>query len=82
MDFHRFYFDLGSGGGPHTTTMASPHVRMLGPDAAVVSCVRLVQRLDPSGNPVVVSAEETRVWHRHRRGLAARPFPPLAKCVN
>jgi hypothetical protein len=65
MDFHRFYFDLGGASGPHCVTMASPHVRMLGPDAALVSYVRLVQKLDPAtGDPIVVQSEETRVWQR------------------
>jgi len=64
MDFHRFYFDLGASNSPHTTSMSSPHVRLLGPDAAVVSCVRLVHRLDAAGNPLVRRSEETRVWQR------------------
>lgn len=64
MDFHRFYFELGGVKGPHNTTLSSPHVRMLGDQAAVVSYVRLVQRLDETGSPVVVRSEETRVWQR------------------
>lgn len=63
MDFHRFYFDLDSGGGPRNTTMASPHVRLLG-DTAVVCYVRLVQHLDADGRSVTDRFEETRVWHR------------------
>ena len=63
MDFHRFYFDLGSGGGPHNTTMSSPHVRLLG-DTAVVCCVRLIQRVDADGHCVTDQFEETRVWQR------------------
>lgn len=61
MAFHRFYFDLGPAEGPRTTTMASPHVRIMG-DAAVISYTRLVQRLDDSGAPVTSHIEETRVW--------------------
>ena len=64
MDFHRFYFELGGNVGPHNTTMSSPHVRMLGPDAAVLSYVRLVQKLDGSGSPIIARSEETRVWQR------------------
>ena len=44
MDFHKFYFNLPSSGGvktPTNTTMASPHVRVMG-DVAVVSYVRLI----------------------------------------
>jgi calcium/calmodulin-dependent protein kinase (CaM kinase) II len=64
MPFHKFYFDLGAPEGPRTTTMASPYVRMLGPDVAVVSYVRLTQKIEPHGEPVVAQIEETRVWQR------------------
>ncbi len=80
MPFHKFYFDLGGGKGPWNVTMASPHVRMLGSNAAVVSYVRLVQKLSADGAPVTVHVEETRVWqkqggawkhvHFHRSPLA------------
>ena len=63
MEFHAFYFDLGGATGPHNTTMCSPHVRLIG-DAAVVSYVRLVQRVDDAGKPVTVPSEETRIWQR------------------
>ncbi len=64
MDFHRFYFELGGIDGPHNTTMASVKVRLLGDDAAVVTCQRLLQRLDDDGKPVTLGWEETRVWQR------------------
>ena len=64
MPFHKFYFDLGGGKGPINTTMARPHVRLLGPDAAVLSYTRLVQKLGPDGSPITAGAEETRVWQR------------------
>jgi hypothetical protein len=68
MAFHKFYFDLGAGGpAPKVSTvvtMASPHVRMLGPDAAVLSYVRLNQKLNAAGEPVTAAVEETRVWHK------------------
>jgi len=64
MPFHRFYFDLGGASGPKLVTMASPHVRMLGDDAAVISYIRLVQKLDAHGAPVTVATEETRIWQR------------------
>ena len=63
LEFHRFYFDLGAPDRPRTTTMASPHVRVMG-SVAVVSYVRLVQRLDPSGAPLTTQTDETRVWRR------------------
>lgn len=38
---------------------------MLGPDAAVVSYVRLQQKIDSSsGRPLTISTEETRVWQK------------------
>lgn len=63
MPFHRFYFNLGGAKGEHNTTMASPHVRVMG-DVAVVAYVRLNQRVDGQGAPVVSAVEETRVWQR------------------
>lgn len=67
MEFHRYYFELEPSSSPRNNTIASPHVRLLG-DTAVVSYVRLVQKLDPSGAPVTVATEETRVWHRQPQG--------------
>lgn len=63
MDFHKFYFDLGSSDTPKQTSLLNPHVRMLGEDVGLVCYTRLVQTLD-GGNPVSVTYEETRVWHR------------------
>ena len=63
MLFHRFYFDLG-GNNPGQTTIASPHVRLLGTDVAIVSYVRLVQQVDSTKQPQTCRFEETRVWHR------------------
>jgi calcium/calmodulin-dependent protein kinase (CaM kinase) II len=61
LDFHRFYFERGGPAGPQNTTMVSAQVRLMG-EAAVVSYVRLVQRLDDQGKPVSARSEETRVW--------------------
>ena len=63
LPFHRFYFDLGAASGQRNTTMASPHVRLMG-DTALVNYVRLTQRTGPDGAPVTVPMEETRVWQR------------------
>jgi calcium/calmodulin-dependent protein kinase (CaM kinase) II len=63
LPFHRFYFNLGGVKGEHNTTMASPHVRVMG-DVAVVAYVRLNQRVDGQGAPVVAAVAETRVWQR------------------
>jgi hypothetical protein len=64
LEFHKYYFDLEGKPAKRNTTLASPHVRMMGNDAAVVSYIRLIQRLDGGGNPVTVAIEETRVWQR------------------
>lgn len=63
LGFHQFYFKLGPTQGEHVTTMASPHVRVMG-DVAVVSYVRVNQRLQPDGAPVVRTVEETRIWQK------------------
>ncbi|MBI3468465.1 MAG: DUF4440 domain-containing protein [Planctomycetes bacterium] len=63
MEFHRFYFGLGKPSGPRNTTICSPHIRVMG-DVAVISYVRLVQKLDPAGAPITVMGEETRVWQK------------------
>jgi calcium/calmodulin-dependent protein kinase (CaM kinase) II len=63
LAFHRFYFEQAAGSGPQHTTLCDPHVRLLG-DVAVVSYIRLVQRLGEGGKPQTERFEETRVWHR------------------
>jgi hypothetical protein len=68
LPFHEFYFKLGGSGTQTTvvptTTIASPNVRLLGEDAAVVAYTRLVQKLDDAGRPITSLCEETRVWQR------------------
>jgi hypothetical protein len=64
MDFHRFYFDLPGGPGKRNTTLAAPHVRLLGQDAAIVSYVRLVQKSESGSEPVTTAFAETRIWQR------------------
>jgi calcium/calmodulin-dependent protein kinase (CaM kinase) II len=61
LEFHRFYFELGGARKPNGTSMSQPHVRVMG-DAAVVSYVRLNQRVDAEGRPTTSAVEETRVW--------------------
>ncbi len=63
MSFHRFYFKLGAGDTPRNTTIASPHVRLLG-DVGVVSYVRLIQWIGETGATVTSPFEETRIWQR------------------
>ena len=63
LPFHQFYFRLGGVAGEHNTTLGSPHVRLMG-DVAVVSYVRLNQRVNAEGRSMTVAFEETRVWQR------------------
>lgn len=67
LPFHKFYFDLPRGTTPKQSTIASPHVRVMG-DAAVVSYVRVVQKLDSHGGPISAAALETRVWQKQAGG--------------
>lgn len=67
LPFHEFYFKLGGAQGVHNTTMSSPHVRILG-DVAVLSYVRLNQRVAGDGPPTTASVAETRVWQRQSDG--------------
>jgi hypothetical protein len=64
LAFHKFYFDLGRNQTPRSNTICSPHVRLLGPETAVISYVRVVQYVDGSGAPHTACSEETRVWRR------------------
>ncbi len=63
LPFHQFYFDLGMAKGSRSVTMASPHVRMIG-DCAIVSYVRLNQKLDSAGATTTDAVAETRVWQK------------------
>ena len=63
LDFHHFYFNLGGFSGQRHTTVCAPHVRLMG-DVAVVSYIRLNQRVGPDGVPFTKAFEETRVWQR------------------
>src|SRR5262245_41055285 len=63
MAFRDSYFRLGGARGDHTTALSAPHVRVMG-DVAVVSYVRLDQRLAPDGRPRTTGSAETRVWQR------------------
>lgn len=64
MPFHQYYFQLGADPKARTTTLSQPHVRMLGPEAAVISYSRLVQKLDAAGAPAVAFSQETRIWQK------------------
>ena len=63
MDFHEFYFKIESAGRPKQSTISSPDVRLMG-DSAVVTYVRLTQRVDDEGRSTTSAQEETRIWQR------------------
>lgn len=69
LQFHKIYYDahdkIAESGAPlplKQATMASPHVRLVGRSCAILSYVRLVQVVAPSGAASTARAEETRVW--------------------
>ena len=63
LGFHRFYFNVGTAKGEHHTTMCSPRVRIMG-DVALVTYVRLNQRVAADRSPTTQAFAETRVWQR------------------
>ena len=65
MGFHKHYFDMADR-SPYagvTTTISSPHVRLMG-DAALIAYVRLTQRVGADGVSTTTFTQETRIWHR------------------
>ncbi len=66
MDFHKFYFDQLSHRLAIQTTISDPFVRMLSSNAAIISYVRLQQRMTSDGSPVTLRSEETRVWEKQQ----------------
>jgi len=62
LDFHQYYFNLAKQNVvivPKQQTVIGSNVRLLGPDAAVVAYVRLIQM----GEKTAV-LQETRVWQK------------------
>ncbi len=64
LPFHEFYFKLPASNSPRQSTIASPQVRVLSDTSALVTYVRVVQKLDAQGSPVSVAGMETRVWQK------------------
>src|SRR5262245_53985304 len=64
LSFHQYYFELGGPSSNRQVTMASPHVRQLGTDAALICYVRLTQYVDANGATQTARVEETRVWQK------------------
>lgn len=63
LAFHQYYFVGGPNPRKVNTTMASPHVRVMG-DVAIVCYTRLTQLVDASGTHHTKAVEETRVWQK------------------
>lgn len=61
MPFHHFYFKMEGSGRPKQSTISSPQVRLMD-DVAIVTYVRLIQRVQPDGSAPSFAFEETRVW--------------------
>jgi ketosteroid isomerase-like protein len=71
LDFHKFYFDTASDVAKQAhrnTTLCDVNVRFVGEVCAVVSYVRLNQKLDAAGNAVTTSYNETRVFEKSANG--------------
>lgn len=63
LEFHRFYFEGPGDRGRRADHLVEPRVTPLGPGAAVVAYVRLVQLEEGTHR-----YEETRVWRRDESG--------------
>jgi ketosteroid isomerase-like protein len=63
LPFHKFYFDLPGGNSPRQSNICGASIRVIG-DVGIVCYARLVQKLDAAGNPVTVTANETRIWQK------------------
>lgn len=63
MAFHKFYFDLEASGLPKQSVISSPLIRMIG-DCAVITYIRVCQRLNADGGVPSSAFEETRIWEK------------------
>lgn len=63
MAFHKFYFDLEASGLPKQSTISSPLIRVIG-DCAVITYIRVCQRLNADGGVPSSAFEETRIWEK------------------
>ena len=63
LEFHRIYFDSNSRGATVKSTISCPDVRLMG-DVAVITYVRLRQRVDAQGVHSTSAHEETRIWQK------------------
>lgn len=63
MPFHKFYFDLEASGLPRQSTISSPMIRVIG-DCAVITYIRVTQRVTGDGSVPSAAFEETRIWEK------------------
>lgn len=63
MAFHKFYFDLEASGLPKQSVISSPLIRVIG-DCAVITYIRVCQRLNADGGVPSSAFEETRIWEK------------------
>lgn len=63
MPFHKFYFEIEASGLAKQSTISSPLIRVIG-DSAIITYVRVVQRVTADGGAPTSAFEETRVWEK------------------
>lgn len=63
LPFHKFFFDMESPSRPKLSTISSPLIRVIG-DAAVITYVRVSQRIAADGSVPISAFEETRIWEK------------------
>lgn len=63
LGFHMYYFVGGAESARWQSTMCSPVVWELGPDAAAIAYTRVVQTETPEG-PVSQAFAESRIWRK------------------
>lgn len=63
MAFHQFYFEREPTGRAKRSTISSPQVKVIG-DVALITYVRVSQRVDEDGCAPTSASEETRVWEK------------------
>jgi ketosteroid isomerase-like protein len=63
MPFHKFYFEMEASGLAKQSLISSPLIRVIG-DGAVITYVRVVQRVTADGDAPTSAFEETRVWEK------------------
>lgn len=63
LEFHKFYFEMESANRRQQSTISSPDIRILD-DSAIITYIRLIQRVTEEGRATTSACEETRIWQR------------------